>query len=289
MTVNSAFMSVSGIQKTHCVGSSEQTENKEFLFPVSSAANNFHNAMSSMRNARKNFMLSMLNPDMQVSPEVTPSDSIDRFVDRVASITIKSQQKIGGGSYGTCFKCDGFVIKVPVNCSGNLVDWNSQESSNARPARVSKYLNIANDDADFSRPAKAVWNDKKVDVLVSKYVKGRELDIENGSEYDRASDLIESRGLYMHDLNVFGNVLVDDKDKLHIIDGDQLVFSETKRLERKLSVATINLEDQIDTQIRLRLKNADDRGDNEEKEYQQGLLNDLNFLRGRHSESTPES
>ncbi|MFC0140157.1 hypothetical protein ACFFJN_08845 [Erwinia mallotivora] len=277
MTVNSAFMPVSGIQKIHCVDSSKQPENKDFLFPVSSAVNNFHNAMSSMRNARKNFLLSMLDPDMQVSPKVTPSDSIDRFVDRIESINLKSQEKIGESSYGTCFKCDNYVVKIPVNCNGNVIDCNSEESSNTRPARVSKYLNMANDDADFSRPAKAVWNDKKFDVLVSKYVKGRELDIENDSEYDRASNLLDSRGLYMHDLNVFGNVLVDDKDKLHIIDGDQLVFSETKRLERKLSVATINLEDQIDTQIRVRLKRADDRGDKVEKEYQQGLLDDLNF------------
>ncbi|MEW5288263.1 hypothetical protein ABW286_03555 [Erwinia papayae] len=286
--VNSALSSASEIQNTHCSGSNEELKNKEFSLPVSSAIN-MHDEMSFLRNSGKNSVLSMPAPDMPLSADVKPSDSIDSFVNKVASIIIKPQQKIGGGSYGTCFKCDNFVIKFPVNCHGNLVDWNSEESNNARPARVSKYLNIANDDADFSRPAKADWNGEQVDVLVSKYVKGHELDIAQDSEYDRADNLLESRGLYMHDLNVSGNVLVDDKNKLHIIDGDQLVFSGTKRPGRTLSSATMNLENQIETQIRVRLKNAADRGDKVEKEYQQGLLDDLIILRSGNAKSTTES
>lgn len=207
--VNSAPSSASEIQKTHCSGSNEGLKNKEISLPFSSAIN-MHDEMSFLRNSGKNPVLSTPAPDMHLSPEVASSDSIDSFVDRVASITIKSQQKIGGGSYGTCFKCDGFVIKVQVNCSGNLVGWNSEQSSNARPARVSKYFNIANDDADFSRPAEAVWNDKKLMYWFQSMLKAVSW-ISQRTVNMTAPTTSLNRVVCMHDLNVPGNILVDDK------------------------------------------------------------------------------
>ncbi len=79
--------------------------------------------------------------------------------------------------------------------SGNKVDVNSPEHRNCHPDRVSKYLNMANGDKDFSRSASMNINGKDVTVLVSKYIQGREFDIEDEDNYRMAEEL-KSRGFY---------------------------------------------------------------------------------------------
>jgi|SRR5471030_379465 len=236
----------------------------------------------SINNSRGLFLASMLHSKSDTMPDNDNTNNsvrpaIDRFIDKLDIVHIESKPKVGAGSYGTCYRFDDFVVKIPVNCNDRFVDWASEEHKNANPERVSRYLNNANDDPDYSRCARTVFKDKPVNVLVSKFIQGHELDIEEDSNYDRASDILESRGLYMHDINVIGNFLVDNKNHLHVIDGDQLVPSQTKRLERQPSVSTVDLEKQIETSLRVKLKMA---GNQDDKKYYRSLLDDLNELRG---------
>lgn len=121
------------------------------------------------------------------------------------------KNKIGSGSYGTVYRLnDEFVVKVPINERGIKVNITSPEHRNCHPERVSKYLNMANDDKDFSRSASMNINGKDVPVLVSKYIQGQELDIEDDDNYRMAEALLESRGVYMHDINILGNILVKE-------------------------------------------------------------------------------
>ncbi|MFU9138916.1 hypothetical protein [Erwinia tasmaniensis] len=197
--------------------------------------------------------------------------AIDVIVDKVKNLNIDSLDKIGAGSYGTCFRYGDFVIKYPINSQGHTVDWSSDLHQNAQPNRVSLYLNQANEDPDFSRPGKGLFQGKEVDVLVSKFIKGEELDIEQDENYFRASDLLESRGLYMYDINVTGNILIDAKDKLYFIDGDQMVFSGNERKGRKLSAATIQLEDVINTSLDYKIYQAKKAGDKDDISYYESL------------------
>ncbi len=72
------------------------------------------------------------------------------------------------------------------------MDVNSPEHRNCHPDRVSKYLNMANGDKNFSRSAIMNINGKDVTVLVSKYIQGRELDVEDEDNYRMAEALLKS-------------------------------------------------------------------------------------------------
>ncbi|HID7510852.1 TPA: hypothetical protein ACXHW4_004795 [Enterobacter hormaechei] len=215
----------------------------------------------------------------KVAPTASKHSAIDQFIAKLDTVKIESQPKIGSGSYGSCYHYGDFVIKVPVNDSGNFVDWYSQEHKNASPERVSRYLNEANNDPDYSRSTRAVFKNKSMNVLVSKFVQGHELDVDDDQNYFRASDHLESRGLYMHDINVIGNILVDKDDNLHIIDGDQLVYSQSKRLERQPSLATIDLEEQIESSLQVKLKMAINKKNDDDAIYYQALINEIKDLR----------
>lgn len=105
------------------------------------------------------------------------------------------KNKIGSGSYGTVYRLhEDFVVKIPINERGIKVDVNSPEHRNCHPDRVSKYLNMANGDKNFSRSAIMNINGKDVTVLVSKYIQGRELDVEDEDNYRMAEALLKSRG-----------------------------------------------------------------------------------------------
>lgn len=120
------------------------------------------------------------------------------------------KNKIGSGSYGTVYLLnDEFVVKIPINERGIKVDVNSPEHRNCHPDRVSKYLNMANGDKDFSRSAIMNINGKDVTVLVSKYIQGQEFDIEDEDNYRMAEALLES-GVYMHIIDNLGNILVKE-------------------------------------------------------------------------------
>ncbi len=78
------------------------------------------------------------------------------------------------------------------------MDVNSPEHRNCHPDRVSKYLNMANDDKNFfSRSYIMNINEGKGStVLVSKiYIQGQELD-EDEDNYRMAEELLKSRGFY---------------------------------------------------------------------------------------------
>ncbi|EEK6928977.1 hypothetical protein FVT70_21720, partial [Salmonella enterica] len=155
------------------------------------------------------------------------------------------KNKIGSGSYGTVYLLnDEFVVKIPINERGIKVDVNSPEHRNCHPDRVSKYLNMANGDKDFSRSAIMNINGKDVTVLVSKYIQGQEFDIEDEDNYRMAEALLESRGGYMHDIDNLGNILVKE-GVLFFVDGDQIVLSQESRQQRSASLATTQLEEQI--------------------------------------------
>ncbi|HDI4956913.1 TPA: Secreted effector kinase SteC [Salmonella enterica] len=190
------------------------------------------------------------------------------------------KNKIGSGSYGTVYLLNNeFVVKVPINNRGIKVNFTSQEHRNGHPERVSNYLNMANNDNNFSRSATMSINGKDVTVLVSKHIQGKEFDISDDKNYRRAEALLESRGVYMHDMHILGNILVKE-DVLFFVDGDQIVLSKDARQQRRASLATVQLEEQIKTRHMIKLKQAETEGDVEDIEYYQSLIKDLDELIG---------
>ncbi|ECC9578347.1 Secreted effector kinase SteC [Salmonella enterica subsp. enterica] len=190
------------------------------------------------------------------------------------------KNKIGSGSYGTVYLLNNeFVVKVPINNRGIKVNFTSQEHRNGHPDRVSNYLNMANDDNNFSRSAIMNINGENVTVLVSKYIKGEEFDISDDEKYRRAEELLESRGVYMHDMHILGNILVKE-DVLFFVDGDQIVLSKDARQQRRASLATMQLEEQIKARYLVNLKQAETKGDVEDIEYYQSLIKDFDALIG---------
>ncbi|EDS6438895.1 Secreted effector kinase SteC [Salmonella enterica subsp. VII serovar 1,40:g,z51:--] len=191
------------------------------------------------------------------------------------------KNKIGSGSYGTVYLLNNeFVVKVPINNRGIKVNFTSQEHRNGHPDRVSNYLNMANDDNNFSRSAIMNINGENVTVLVSKYIKGEEFDISDDENYRRAEELLESRGVYMHDMHILGNILQINKQQLYFVDGDQIVLSKDARQQRRASLATAQLEEQIKTHHMIKLKQAEAKGDTEDIEYYKSLIEDLDALIG---------
>ncbi|EJJ3949354.1 Secreted effector kinase SteC [Salmonella enterica] len=190
------------------------------------------------------------------------------------------KNKIGSGSYGTVYLLNNeFAVKVPINNRGIKVNFTSQEHRNGHPDRVSNYLNMANDDNNFSRSAIMNINGENVTVLVSKYIKGEEFDISDDEKYRRAEELLESRGVYMHDMHILGNILVKE-DVLFFVDGDQIVLSKDARQQRRVSLATMQLEEQIKARYLVNLKQAETKGDVEDIEYYQSLIKDFDALIG---------
>ncbi|EDT6511469.1 Secreted effector kinase SteC [Salmonella enterica subsp. enterica] len=191
------------------------------------------------------------------------------------------KNKIGSGSYGTVYLLNNeFVVKVPINNRGIKVNFTSQEHRNGHPDRVSNYLNMANDDNNFSRSATMNINGKDVTVLVSKYIQGEEFDISDDKNYRRAEELLESRGVYMHDMHILGNILQINKQQLYFVDGDQIVLSKDARQQRRASLATMQLEEQIKARYLVNLKQAETKGDVEDIEYYQSLIKDFDALIG---------
>ncbi|ECC1507265.1 Secreted effector kinase SteC [Salmonella enterica subsp. houtenae] len=212
-------------------------------------------------------------------------DEIDRFInspdfrENICMADIE-KNKIGSGSYGTVYLLNNeFVVKVPINNRGIKVNFTSQEHCNGHPDRVSNYLNMANDDNNFSRSAIMNINGENVTVLVSKYIKGEEFDISDDEKYRRAEELLESRGVYMHDMHILGNILVKE-DVLFFVDGDQIVLSKDARQQRRASFATVQLEEQIKAHYLVNLKQAETKGKTEDIEYYQSLIEDLDALIG---------
>ncbi|EEO8494907.1 hypothetical protein G6132_003270, partial [Salmonella enterica] len=196
------------------------------------------------------------------------------------------KNKIGSGSYGTVYLLnEDFVVKIPINERGIKVDVNSPEHRNCHPDRVSKYLNMANGDKNFSRSASMNINGKDVTVLVSKYIQGQEFDIGDEDNYRMAEALLESRGVYMHDIDNLGNILVKGGD-LFFVDGDQIVLSQESRQQRSVSLATRQLEEQIKTHHLIKLKRAETEENTEDIEYYKSLIADLDALIGEE-EQTP--
>lgn len=219
-----------------------------------------------------------------------PAD-IDRFIEKMVAegnITKESLAKlkfIGSGSYGSVYLFEGkYAVKIPVNSTGNTIDTSSAEHRNAHPERVSHYLNRANNDPDFSRHMQIVFDNKKMEVLVSKYINGEAFDIGTDVNYERANSLLEERGVYMHDLSVHGNILIKD-DELFFVDGDQIVLSQDKRRERRVSVATEALEQQIRISYEVKLHAAQKNNNQEDIEYYSSLLNEHNDLMNATVES----
>lgn len=198
---------------------------------------------------------------------------------KITTLADIERNKIGSGSYGTVYLLEGgFVVKIPISNRGKRVDFTSPEHSNSHPERVSKYLNIANDDANFSRAVTMNIEGKSIMVLVSKYIAGKEADIEN--DYEKIDELLRSRGVYMHDMNILGNILVKD-NCFYFVDGDQIVLSEERRQQRRVSFATTQLEEQIRANYQVKLKRAETAGNSEDIEYYTALIEDLDALIGK--------
>lgn len=216
---------------------------------------------------------------------------IDRFIEKMVAegnITKESLEKlkfIGSGSYGSVYLFeDKYAVKIPVNSTGNMIDTHSAEHRNAHPERVSHYLNRANNDPDFSRYMEIAYNNTKIEVLVSKYINGKAFDIGTDANYERAENLLDERGVYMHDLNVHGNILIKG-DELFFVDGDQIVLSQENRRERRVSVVTVALEQQIRISYEVKLHAAQRKNNLEDIKYYSSLLDEHDDLMNTTVES----
>ncbi len=87
----------------------------------------------------------------------------------------------------------------------------------------------------------------------------------------------------MHDMNILGNILVKDGE-LFFVDGDQIVLSQESRQQRRVSLATVQLEEQIKTHHIIKLKQAETEGNAEDIEYYKSLILDLNELIGEDAQ-----
>lgn len=177
--------------------------------------------------------------------------SIDNFINDIAGkdISIFSEDEfLGAGGYGTAYRQGDFVVKIMLNRFDN---WTCLEQQPyAHPKRVNDYLNQANDDANFSRHVKMEMDGKAIDVLVTKYIPG--VSKLGAKEREVALQMLASRGLYMHDHNKNGNIIKTENDKFYFVDGDQIVLSEFERRQRKVSLATQTLENEITSVLLLK-------------------------------------
>lgn len=191
------------------------------------------------------------------------SGNIDDFIKNLNGIKFSNQNILGKGSYGTVYRFGDFVVKVPVNIHGVQLDWMSGALKNANPERVSRYLNLANDDECFSRVADIDFKGKEMKVLVSKYIEGVQLEPE---EIDEAEDVLHERGFHMHDINVDGNVLKTKDDQYYFLDADQLVVYSPVLRERRPSETTVELEEGITSMLALKSHQATMKNDTDELE-----------------------
>ncbi|BFT83937.1 hypothetical protein ACTZGH_22625 [Enterobacter ludwigii] len=81
----------------------------------------------------------------------------------------------------------------------------------------------------------------------------------------------------MHGLNVHGNILIKN-DELFFVDGDQIVLSQEKHRERRVSVVTETLEQQIRISYEVKLHAAQRSNNLEDIEYYSNLLDEHNDL-----------
>ncbi len=86
----------------------------------------------------------------------------------------------------------------------------------------------------------------------------------------------------MHDINILGNILVKE-GVLFFVDGDQIVLSQESRQQRRVSLATTQLEEQIKARHMIKLKQAETEGNAEDVEYYKSLIMDLNELVGEEA------
>lgn len=214
--------------------------------------------------------------------------AIDRFLARIAGKPIEQQviakgKEIGQGSYGSAYRIGAFVVKIPRNKDSVWINFAAMP--NAHPIRVQHYLNKANNQPDFARAG--VMSDKHgdpVDVLVTKYIAGSTLkdlsDEEKGNVLrTKALLLLDSRGLYMHDAEVVGNILIQNDGRIYFIDADQMVIAQRQRLARTPSFATDVLEDVLEKYYQIMTKLALKRGRRDD-EYRT-RLSALRAIRGR--------
>lgn len=199
------------------------------------------------------------------------SKSIDEFIKSLEKnhISFTNDNFLGGGQYGTAYRFGKYVIKVPVNINGDLVDWHSGWNRSANPERASRYLNAANQDESFSRVANINFKGQNIKALVTKYIKGSAL--KGDEEINVALRLLQERGLHMHDFYVDGNILKAKDGKLYFIDADQLVIGPDKRVERTPSLATKDLEDMLALGLSIDYIQAKQNND-------QNKINEINYM-----------
>ncbi|MGS8640104.1 Secreted effector kinase SteC, partial [Salmonella enterica subsp. enterica serovar Infantis] len=73
--------------------------------------------------------------------------------------------------------------------------------------------------------------------------------------YRLAEELLKSRGVFMHEINILGNILIKE-GVLVFVDGDQMVLSQESRQLRSVSLATRHLEELIKAHHMIKLKRA---------------------------------
>ncbi|BAE74542.1 hypothetical protein SG1267 [Sodalis glossinidius str. 'morsitans'] len=152
------------------------------------------------------------------------------------------------------------MVKIPCNKDKVWIDFAALP--NAHPVRTQYYLNRANDEPDFARAG--VMTNKhgdSVDVFVTKYIVGSTLeDLFDDEEVYRlrtkALMQLDARGLFMHDADVIGNILVDRDGRIYFIDADQMVIAQRQRLTCAPSFATEELEAVLEIQYQAMAKRA---------------------------------
>jgi len=207
--------------------------------------------------------------------------SIDLFIRNVLknetlNDIVRRGRKIGSGSYGTTYKIDDYVVKTPLNKYNIEIEFSGYNASSA-PKRTSRYLNMANNDPDFSRAItmkRGGGGEDQVEILVSKFIEGT--DITDEKEMEDALDELFELGFEIHDGDISGNILKASDGKYYFVDTDQMVISINERKSRRLTQATIKLENMLRDQYRMEAHKEKQSGEHDGF-YTEALLhlNDL--------------
>ncbi|SUH37223.1 Secreted effector kinase steC [Salmonella enterica subsp. enterica] len=99
-----------------------------------------------------------------------------------------------------------------------------------------------------------------------------------------AEALLKSRGVYMHDINILGNILIKE-GVLFFVDGDQMVLSQESGNSEAFLLQQGNWKSKLRPSPD-KIKAGRDEGNTEDVEYYKLLIADLDALIGEE-EQTP--
>lgn len=140
------------------------------------------------------------------------------------TVTLNRHNYLGKGEYGTAYRMENFVIKIPHK------DLIFEYNKYAEYDRCVRVLNEVNQDINFARSTTLANGNV---ILVTKFIDGCAIKGED------AVNFVKSRGCILFDPDSEGNVKKDRYNNLFLIDAD--FAAQPKQLNRTLSIGTTEI------------------------------------------------